>query len=56
VFRWNRRHAPMAGFQTLLGLGTHREPTTYQEILGRVPGDVPLARGRKTGLTPHGPG
>ena len=28
VFRWNRRRTPMAGFQTLLGLGTHREPTT----------------------------
>ena len=36
VFRWNRRHAPMAGFQTLLGLGTHREPTTYQQIMGRA--------------------
>ena len=56
VFRWNRRHAPMAGFETLLELGTHREPTTYQEILGRVLGEAPLARGRKTGLTRHGPG
>jgi hypothetical protein len=52
VFRWNRRRSPMAGFQTLLGLGTHREPTTYEEILGRrsVRG-APRARGRKTGLT-----
>jgi transposase-like protein len=52
VFRWNRRHAPMAGFQTLLGLGTHREPTTYETILGRQPTPgAPRGRGRKTGLT-----
>ena len=52
VFRWDRRRSPMAGFQTLLGLGTHREPTTYEEILGdqAVPG-VARPRGRKTGLT-----
>ena len=52
VFRWNRRRAPMAGFQTLLGLGTHREPTTYTEILGTPssPGAV-RSRGRTTGLT-----
>jgi hypothetical protein len=51
VFRWNRRRSPMAGFQTLLGLGTHHEPTTYEEILGRAAGGAPRARGRKTGLT-----
>ena len=52
VFRWNRRRAPMAGFQTLLGLGTHREPTTYEEILGRpAASNGPRSRGRKTGLT-----
>ena len=52
VFRWNRRRSPMAGFLTLLGLGTHREPTTYEEILGTPssPGAV-RPRGRKTGLT-----
>ena len=51
VFRWNRRHAPMAGFQTLLGLGTHREPTTYEAILGRPSSTgAPRGRGRKTGL------
>jgi transposase-like protein len=52
VFRWNRRRAPMAGFQALLGLGMHREPTTYEEILGvpSVPG-VARSTGRKTGLT-----
>ena len=52
VFRWNRRHAPMAGFQTLLGVGTHRDPTTYEQILGH-PTEAGGARrrGRKTGLT-----
>ncbi len=52
VFRWNRRRNPVAGFQTLLGLGTHREPTTYEAILGRPsePGTA-RPRGRKTGLT-----
>ncbi len=52
VFRWNRRRTPMAGFQTLLGLGTRREPTTYAEILG-APSATGAARsrGRKTGLT-----
>jgi ISXO2-like transposase domain/Transposase zinc-ribbon domain len=52
VFRWNRRHSPMAGFQTLLGLGTHREPSTYEEILGPRPGpETPRRRGRKTGVS-----
>jgi hypothetical protein len=32
VFWHNRRRTPMAGFQTLLGLGTSRPPTTYREI------------------------
>src|SRR5215204_1771924 len=32
VFRHNRRHNPMAAFQTLLGLGTLHGPTTYREI------------------------
>ena len=32
VFRHNRRRTPMAAFQTLLGLGTHHEPTSYHEI------------------------
>ena len=51
VFRWNRRRAPMAGFQTLPGLGTHREPTTNDEILGARPARAtPRPRGRKTGL------
>ena len=51
VFRWNRRHAPMAGFQALLGLGTHYEPTTYEQILGRIDSDAPRRRGRNSGLT-----
>ena len=52
VFRWHRRRNPMAGFQTLLGLGSQHEPTTYEEILGR-PAELgrPRPRGRKTGLT-----
>jgi transposase-like protein len=33
VFRHNRRRTPMAAFQTLLGLGTVHEPTTYREIV-----------------------
>jgi transposase-like protein len=34
VFRHNRRRQPMAAFQTLLGLGSGREPTTYALIRG----------------------
>jgi hypothetical protein len=32
VFRFDRRRTPMAAFQTLLGIGVHRLPTTYDEI------------------------
>src|ERR1700730_18833999 len=32
VFRHNRRKQPMAAFQTLLGLGTSRTPTSYDSI------------------------
>ena len=32
VFRHNRRKQPMAAFQTLLGLGTARTPTSYDSI------------------------
>jgi hypothetical protein len=34
VFRHHRRRQPMAVFQTLLGLGTGRLPTSYQLIRG----------------------
>jgi transposase-like protein len=34
VFRHNRRKLPMAAFQTLLGLGTGRQPTHYTTIRG----------------------
>ena len=34
VFRHNRRRLPMAAFQTLLGLGTRRKPTAYNQIRG----------------------
>jgi hypothetical protein len=56
VFRWSRRHAPMTGLQALLGLGTHREPTTYQEILGASPAPgTARTKGRKTGPTRTSP-
>jgi len=32
VFRHNRRGNPHAAFQTLLGLSSHHQPTTYQQI------------------------
>jgi transposase-like protein len=37
VFRHNRRRTPLAGFQTLLGLGAAHEPTTYHQITRRHP-------------------
>jgi len=36
VFRHNRRRTPLAGFQTLLGLGTVHPPTTYHAITRRA--------------------
>lgn len=36
VFRHNRRGTPMAGFQTLLGLGLNHKPVTYREIIDRA--------------------
>jgi len=33
VFRRNRRGTPMAGFQTLLGLGLAHDPVTYRQII-----------------------
>lgn len=36
VFRHNRRGSPMAGFQTLLGLGLAHEPITYRDIIDRA--------------------
>lgn len=32
VFRHNRRRTPMAAFQTLLGLGANKPPTTYSQM------------------------
>lgn len=32
VFRYNRRHTPMAAFQTLLGLAGRHPPTTYRQL------------------------
>ena len=34
VFRLNRRKTPAAAFQTLLGLGTDRKSTEYEQIRG----------------------
>ena len=34
VFRHNRRKTPAAAFQTLLGLGTGRKSTEYEQIRG----------------------
>ena len=33
VFRFNRRGTPMAAFQTLLGLSSQHQPTTYRQIV-----------------------
>ena len=33
-FRFNRRRTPMAAFQTLLGIGSQRPPTTYNQLYG----------------------
>jgi len=52
VFRFNRRYHPMAGFATLLGLGTTQPPTTIEEIRSPlVEGTTKRRRGRATGLT-----
>jgi uncharacterized membrane protein YeaQ/YmgE (transglycosylase-associated protein family) len=48
VFRHNRRQNLAAAFQTLLGLGTTRDATTYETIAGakNIPG-VPYAMSQK---------
>lgn len=52
VFRFNRRYYPMAGFATLLGLGTTQSPTTAEKIRAPLsPGAASRPRGRSTGLT-----
>jgi hypothetical protein len=37
VFRHNRRGNPHAAFQTLLGLGTVHQPSTYRDIIDQLP-------------------
>jgi transposase-like protein len=37
VFRFNRRHQPMAAFQSLLGLTTQHAPTTYKMLYRAEP-------------------
>jgi transposase-like protein len=49
VFRHNRRRQPMAGFQTLLGLGAGRAPTPYDRIRGTA--DLTGARPQHIGVT-----
>jgi predicted RNA-binding Zn-ribbon protein involved in translation (DUF1610 family) len=47
VFRYNRRFFRHASFETILGIATHHEPTSYWEIIGRDnprKGDVVLRR------------
>jgi transposase-like protein len=52
IFRFNRRFAPMAGFATLLRLGSERPPTPRAEISPPLqPGATLRRRGRSTGLT-----
>jgi len=38
TFRFNRRRTPMAAFQTLLGLQSQQQPTTYPSIVAARPG------------------
>lgn len=42
TFRFNRRHTPMAAFQTLLGLQSQQQPTTYRQIIATGPGAAKL--------------
>jgi transposase-like protein len=37
TFRFNRRRTPMAAFQTLLGLQSNHQPTTYDQIIATGP-------------------
>ncbi|RAN69601.1 hypothetical protein B5P43_35615 [Bacillus sp. SRB_336] len=38
VFGYNRPHSPMSAFQSLLGLESHYDPTTFPEIVAQGPG------------------
>lgn len=52
VFRFNRRFSPMAGFATLLRLGSELPPTPLAEIASPLQsGATSHRRGRSTGLT-----
>lgn len=39
TFRFNRRRTPMAAFQTLLGLESQQQPSTYKQIVAKTPDD-----------------
>jgi transposase-like protein len=50
IFRHNRRKTPAAAFQTLLGLGTGRKSTEYEQIRGAKDlKHYPLGRAEATG-------
>jgi transposase-like protein len=51
VFRFNRRFYPMAGFATLLGLGTVLPHTPASSIFAPLAASGTRIRGRSTGLT-----
>jgi hypothetical protein len=50
VFRNNRRLTPMVAFQTLLGLSSTHQPTTYVQITGEIAAWLHLERTGLTGL------
>lgn len=63
AFRYNRRFYRHVSFETILGLATHHEPTSYWDIIGRVnprKGDAVLRRAPRrrkttTGMRQDGP-
>ena len=48
TFRFNRRFFPFNAFQSLLGIGTATEPTTYATLYKA--GDCPKLPGRKASI------
>ena len=44
VFRFNRRHTPMAAFQTLLGISTQKAPLPLPELVNRSQPEKHLMR------------
>jgi predicted RNA-binding Zn-ribbon protein involved in translation (DUF1610 family) len=57
VFRYNRRFYRHASFETVLGLTTHHEPSSYWDIIGRAnprKGDATLRRAPRRRKTAAG--